>query len=157
MTISATVTVPTRTIPLGPALADTSTRIEVVQHVPIDDGPKQYLRVIDSADNDAFETAVHADHRVADFTAIDRTATPPLYRIEWTTPPPLPAVHRDDIMVERMIGSPSGWTFRVRASAHEALRALQRDTREAGVSLEVGRLDRSDDDLASDRHGLTPK
>lgn len=102
MTISATVTAPARTIPPGPALVDTSTRIEVVQHVPIDDGSKQYFRVFDSADRDAFETAVHADHRVADFRAIDRTATYPLYRIEWGRPPPCPFLYRDDLLIERM-------------------------------------------------------
>jgi len=157
VTTIADVTVPVGTIPPGSALADTDTHIEIVHHISIDDGPEQYLRVLDSADLDAFETAVHADHRVATLTAIDRTATHPLYRIEWARPPPCPALYRDDLLIERMSASPAGWTFRVRAGDLDALGALQRDCRNAGVRLEVGRLDQSADDPGSNPYGLTPK
>lgn len=51
----------------------------------------------------------------------------------------------------------AGWAFRVRTSDLDALGVLQHDCREAGVRLEVGRLDQSADDLDSDPCGLTPK
>jgi len=160
MSTIADVTIPIETIPPGPALATTNTHIEVVKQIPLhssDEGSKQYFRVRESADLDAFETAVHADHRVASLTAIDRTASQPLYHIEWTRPPPCPALYRDDLLIECMSASPAGWVSRVRANDHEALRALQGEVRDAGVHLNIGRLDQAADGPASDPYNLTPK
>ena len=89
---------------------------------------------------------------------VDR-ATTPLYRVEWRNPPPCPAVYRPDLLVERMDGTPGGWTFRLRAGDSEALQALQRECRDRGRNFAVRRLDRSatDADPATDRHGLTAR
>jgi DNA-binding CsgD family transcriptional regulator len=98
------------------------------------------------------------DPGVTRLAVVDR-ATTPLYRIEWRNPPPCPAVYRPDLLVERMDGTPGGWTFRLRAGDSEALQALQRECRDRGRNFAVRRLDRSatDADPATDRHGLTAR
>ena len=68
------------------------------------------------------------DPGVTRLAVVDR-ATIPLYRIEWRNPPPCPAVYRPDLLVERMDGTPDGWTFRLRAGDSEALQAFQRECR----------------------------
>jgi len=155
--IIADVSVPASVIPPGSVLTDTNTRIEFVQHVSVDDGSQHYFRVVDSADLDTFERAARADPRVVTLSAIDRTSPSPLYRIEWTAPPPCPALYRLDLLVERMSAAPDGWTFRVHAGSLDALRDLQRDCRDAAIPLGVERLDYSSDDGDPDPYGLTPK
>lgn len=155
MPIVADVTVPSSTIPPGDALGRTGTYVEFTRHVPVGGDAHQYLRVTDTADLDGFETAVADDERVETFTPIDAEASQPLYRIEWTRPPPCPSLLRPDLLIERTSGTPEEWIFRIRASGGDALRAVQHDCHELGVRLDVRRLDRSSSTPVSDRYGLT--
>lgn len=156
MAIVADVTVPASTIPPGGALKETDTYVEFTQHVPVDGEPHQYLRVTDTGDLDAFETAVGDDDRISGFESIDQTASQPLYHIEWEVPPPCPSLYRSDLLIERANGTPDEWIFRIRATDGEPLRAVQRDCHELGVRFDVRRLDRSSPTAISDRYGLTP-
>lgn len=155
MPIVADVTVPSSTIPPGDALERTDTHVEFTRHVPVDGDTNQYLRVTDTDDLDAFEAAVADDERVEALVPIDREANQPLYRIEWTRPPPCPSLLRSDLLIERASGTPEEWIFRIRASDGDALRAVQHDCHERGVHFDVRRLDRSSPTTASDRYGLT--
>lgn len=155
MPIVADVTVPSSTIPPGDALRETNTYVEFTRHVPVDGGPHQYLRVTDTADLDAFETAVDDDDRIEELVTIDRAASQPLYRIEWEIPPPCPSLYRPDLVIERANGTPDEWLFRIRATDGDPLQAVQRDCHELGVRFNVRRLDRSSPTAISDQYGLT--
>ena len=54
--IEVDVTLPAAAIPPGIALAETNTHVELVRQVPVNGVGRQYIRVIDSDDRDAFET-----------------------------------------------------------------------------------------------------
>lgn len=122
--IVVAVTLPAATIPPGITLAETNTHVKPVRQISVDGADRQYLRVIESDNWDAFETAARADPGVESLAAIDRATTGSYYRITWQDPPPCPAVYRSDLLVERMDGTPEGWTFRLRAGDGDALRSL---------------------------------
>ena len=150
------VSLPSAAIPPGPALVTTDTSVTFCRRIPVDGG-EQYFRVTGSADLDAFERAARADSAVTRLVALDR-GSQPLYRIAWHDPPPCPALYRSDLLIERMEGTPDGWSFRLCAHDDEALRSLQADCRERGRPFDVRRLDRSADDHdEADPYGLTPK
>ena len=158
--IKADVTVPAATIPPGDALAATDTRIEVLGRIPVAGVSGQYLRVTDSEDREAFADATRSHPGVRRLTAIDREPTG-YYHITWHNPPPCPAVYRSDLVVERMKGTPEGWSFPLRAGNSEALQSLQVDCREQDAPFQVDRLDRSAEGIdagsATDAYGLTAK
>jgi predicted DNA binding protein len=158
--IEADVTLPAATIPPGTALAATNTHVEFIGRIPVEGVDGQYLRVTDSEDREAFADAARFHPGVESLTAIDRDPTS-YYHLTWHNSPPCPAVYRSDLVVERMEGTPEGWSFRLRAGNGEALQSLQGDCRDRDAPFQVDRLDRStegtDAGSATDSYGLTAK
>jgi predicted DNA binding protein len=158
--IEADVTLPAAVIPPGTALAATNTSVELVGRIPIEGIDGQYLRIIDSEDREAFADAARSHPGLERLVAIDRDPTS-YYHIAWQNPPPCPAVYRPDLVVERMEGTPEGWSFRLRAGNGEVFQVLQGDCRNRDAPFQVDRLDRSagsvDPDSATDAYGLTAK
>jgi predicted DNA binding protein len=158
--IEADVTLPAATIPPGTAFAATNTPIELVGRIPVEGVDGQYLRITDSEDREAFADAARSHPGVERLAAIDRDPTG-YYHLTWHNPPPCPAVYRSDLVVERMQGTPEGWSFRLRAGNGEALQALQEDCRDRDAPFQVDRLDRSTEGIDSgsgtDAYGLTAK
>jgi DNA-binding transcriptional ArsR family regulator len=157
--ITADVVVPLSTIPPGEVLAETGTRLTVLRGISVTEPSRQQFRLTGSADPGSFEERTRAHPGVAELAPLDRSAAEPTYRIEWTDPPPCPAIYRPDLLVDRMAGTSDGWSFRVRVADGEALRSLQADCRKRDTEMTVRRLDGSGDggDDGSDRYGVTER
>jgi DNA-binding CsgD family transcriptional regulator len=153
--ITADVVLPLPAIPPGDVLAETGTRLAVLRGVSVTGGSRQQFRLTASSEPETFEERTRAHPGVAELAALDRSACDPIYRIEWTERPPCPAIYRPDLLVERMGGTPDGWTFGVRAADGEALRSLQSGCRERDTEMYVHRLDQSDD--GHDPYGVTDR
>jgi hypothetical protein len=153
--LTTEVAIPLDAIPPGEVLAETDTRLVFLPGVSVGDARRQHFRLVESSDREAFEADTRADGRVTDLATVDRPVSDSTYRIEWSEPPPCPAVYREDLLIERMGGTPDGWVFRLRAPDGEAIRELREDCRDRSTGFTVRYLDQSPGDV--DEYGLTRK
>ena len=162
MSVIASIAIDADDFVLGQALADTTTRIELTEFVPVDNQLVPYFWKEHDGDQGEFEQSVRDHPAVAEITNLDGQVDAHLYKIEWTDEVDgfLSALRDQDILLEEA-STTSGevWLFRLRAVDQEELSAFQQDCYDRGVPLDVRRVVHNPDmsEQARGFVGVTPK
>lgn len=143
MTVIASVVIDAEEFALGQALADTTTRIELTQFVPVGEQFVPYFWREHGGDSDVFERSVRAQSVVERLENLDGRVDASLYRIEWTdeTDGFLGALRDEDIVVEEASTDHGDeWLFRLRALDQDALSAFQNACYDRDIPLDIRRV-----------------
>lgn len=157
MSVVLEVTLPSDAFRLGSVLSTpTDVSVELARVVPVGEATPLYLWAA-GPDRTAFERHVREDHRVEAFVDLDRAPDRTLYRMEWTgtTGGVVDAVRRSEAVVldARL---EADWLFRLRFPDDDRLSTFHHRCLENDLSLCVERVDRTDDERASESpYGLS--
>ncbi|MFC6962825.1 helix-turn-helix domain-containing protein [Halocatena marina] len=142
MTVFVEVSLPSDTFTLGEVLGTPGVQIELVECVPVEDSPVPYCWLTGESDTAAFERSVRSDSRVTTLTALERTITKTLYRIEWAADADglLGAFCDHGLIVEHATGTGEEWVFQLRAPDQAALDAFHEEPRLTDLPLTIQRV-----------------
>ncbi|EMA51401.1 helix-turn-helix domain-containing protein [Halococcus thailandensis] len=162
MSVIASISIDADDFVLGEILADTTTRIELTQFVPVDNQLIPYFWKEHDGDREAFEETVRNHPAVAELSNLDGRVNSHLYRIDWTDEDDgfLNALRDQDILIEEASTTDGEtWLFQLRAIDQSELSAFQEACYEHDVPLDIKRVVHNPD--MSDRSrglvGVTPK
>lgn len=112
---------------------------------------------VETADFDAFERELDADHTVDSYAELARSADQRTYRIEYTDDAKLvtPAVIDTGGLVVESRSQDTGWTLELELQNHDALYEVDAFAREAGIEFEVLELHQTEDSDANHGFRLT--
>jgi predicted DNA binding protein len=162
MSVIASLSIDATDFVFGEVLADTTTRIELTQFVPVDNQLVPYFWKEHNGERDAFERSVRDHPAVAGLANLGGRVNSHLYRVDWTDEIDgfLTALHDQDVLIEE--GSTTNgesWLFRLRAMDQSELSAFQDACYNHEVPLDVRRVIHNPDipDDIRSLVGVTPK
>lgn len=143
MTVIVSFTVEAADIVFGQVLAETETRIDLTQFIPIEDDFIPYFWKERDGDSQVFEQRVREHPAVRTLENLDGRVEAALYRINWTDEVDgfLDALREHDVLVERATTNHGErWLFRLRAFDQTELSSFQSACYQEDIDIDIQRM-----------------
>lgn len=130
--------------------------IQVVPQSATDPETGMFFFTVEDAD-ESFETTLDADHTVAEWELVTRSATTDVYRIEHPEAAKLisPTVSELNGLMREATSNGRGWTVRLQFPDREALATLSSYCESEDISFALGQMFRQDEWVGGEPTGLT--
>lgn len=162
MTVLAGVAVAAEDFEFGRVFAETTTRIDLTQIVPVHESFIPYFWKERGGRREDFERSVRDHPLVADLVDLNGRVNARLYRIEWADGPNgfFDALQDHEIMLEEAATNRGEtWIFRLRALHQQALSDFQESCYDYDIPLDIRRIQHNptEDSTKWSLIGITPK